>query len=80
MNGRAGYLKKNKIGVCCMCRNVFKAARSDKKTCSDKCRKAWQRYNDDRKKDLYKPISGTEQHERLSAIINKTMMNMGKLR
>jgi len=80
MSSRAGYLKKNKVGVCCMCRKVFQAARSDKKTCSDKCRKAWQRYNEAAKRDSDLLKVEASQIDRLNALINRSVNNAFRVR
>lgn len=70
MASRVGYLKKGKVGVCCMCRNTFQCARLDKRTCSDKCRKAWQRYNEQAKRDMDQRAKERGQVMRLTEIIN----------
>lgn len=70
MSGRAGAKKANKVGVCVMCRKVFQCARSDKKTCTPTCRKAWQRYCDHQEWLKYKEGMKLDQSERLNALIN----------
>lgn len=75
MSGRAGYLKKGKVGVCIMCRQTFQCARMDKKTCSDRCRKAWQRYQNDIKTLDYVDKLEAAQMERLTALIKSQKMN-----
>lgn len=80
MSGRAGFKKQGKVGVCIMCRQVFQTSRSDKKTCSGKCRKSWERYNKREKIKANMPMLGTSQEERLALLINKTLGNMKGLR
>jgi len=70
MAGRAGAKKKGKVGVCIMCRKTFQCARSDKQTCTPKCRKAWQRYNAGIKCDLEQRAQERLQVDRLSSLIN----------
>lgn len=71
MAGRAGQKKRSKVGVCIMCRHTFQCARSDKQTCSPKCRKAWQRYNDDIKCNMQQRAQEREQIERLNGLMNR---------
>jgi len=75
MSGRVGYLKKSKVGVCVMCRKSFQCARLGKKTCSDRCRKAWQRYNESTKRDTENTVSEVSQTDRLNALIYKPENN-----
>lgn len=69
MASRVGYLKKGKVGVCIMCRQTFQCARLDKKTCSDRCRKSWQRYNENIKRDNETDKQQASQIARLSALV-----------
>lgn len=71
MAGRAGAKKKNKVGVCIMCRETFQCARSDKRTCSDRCRKRWQVYKEMEKREQRERAKEPQQSERLIAIINQ---------
>lgn len=71
MAGRVGAKKKGKVGVCIMCRHTFQCARSDKQTCSSRCRKAWQRYNDAGKRDMQQRALEREQMERLNGLMNR---------
>ena len=70
MSGRAGYLKKGKVGVCIMCRQTFQCSRLDKKTCSDRCRKAWQRYNESVARDMSIIEKKSSQLDRLMSVID----------
>jgi len=70
MHGRVGYLKKSKVGVCIMCRKPFQCARLDKKTCSDKCRKAWQRYNESVAREVSIIEKKSSQLDRLMSVID----------
>lgn len=76
MAGRVGYKKRSKVGVCIMCRQKFQCARSDKQTCSPKCRKAWQRYNDGIKCDLEMRAQERKQVDRLQSLINEKFNTM----
>lgn len=76
MAGRVGYKKRSKVRVCIMCRQTFQCARSDKQTCSPKCRKAWQRYNDGIKCDLEMRAQERKQVDRLQSLINEKFNTM----
>jgi hypothetical protein len=80
MAGRAGAKQKGKVGVCIMCRHTFQCARSDKQTCSPKCRKAWQRYNTGIKCDLEQRAQERSQVERLNSLINTKFNAMVRTR
>lgn len=73
MAGRAGEKRKGKVGVCIMCRKTFQCARSDKKTCGDKCRKAWQRYHEAMDARGKRDANQPEQSERLIALISEAI-------
>jgi hypothetical protein len=69
---RVGVQRKGKIGVCVMCRHPFQTSRSDALTCGTKCRKAWQRFNQERHNDELHCKSEKQQMERLNDLINVT--------
>lgn len=67
---RAGYRRKSKVNVCCMCRQTFQSSRWDAKTCTPRCRKAWERFT--KKQDELGSVTMQRraQENRLNDLIN----------